>query len=97
MHIGTVNSYNNFIQIASDDMSLGYNAEVNEEAAPQNKELPQNDDFSGSTTENLQPEPTAPEVKPQGGGDDTPLSHDEKKLSMILGAAVIGLAISYFC
>ncbi len=90
--VGTVNSYNNLIQIASDDMSLGYNAEVNEgPALRQNEELSQTDDGSP------QPEPpkAEPQPEPQNVGD-IPSSHDEKKLSLILSTALIGLVVTYF-
>ena len=29
LHVGTLNGYNNLIQIATDDMEFGYNAKVN--------------------------------------------------------------------
>ncbi len=94
IEVGVVNGYNNLIQIASDDMLVGYNPEVNEGTIHRrNEELPQNNNFDVSTTV----EPTTPKTQPivQNVGDD-PLSHDEKKLSLILGASVLGLFIAYF-
>ena len=94
--VGTVYAYNNLIQIASDDMSLGYNAEVNEGVElRQNEELAQTDDSSP------QPEPQNVELVEDDklssqSVRDIPLSHDEKKLSLILSAAVIGLVVTYF-
>ena len=55
LHIGTVNGYNNLIQIVTDDMKVGYNPRVNDEPVPpilsstQIKDdflLPEEDDFS---------------------------------------------------
>ncbi len=95
IEVGVVNGYNNLIQIASEDMLVGYNPEINEGTIHRrNEELLQNDDFDVSTT--AKP-PTTPETQPivQNVSDD-PLSQDEKKLSLILGAGVLGLVIAYF-
>ncbi len=98
MEVGVANGYNNLIQIASDDMLPGYNPEVNEGVElRQNEELSQSDDSS--------PQPEPPKDEPQNvelvegsiqNVGDIPLSHDEKKLSIILGSSVIVLVIAYF-
>ena len=96
LHTGTLNGCNNLIQIATDDMELGYNAEVNDKPShPLTTTTTENDfdfpqiDFEDSTSNFLSHDET--ELM-----QTTELSHDEKKLSIILGAAVIGSAIAFF-
>ena len=129
LHIGTVNGYNNLIQIATDDMEFGYNPRVNDEPVapilsttqieddfPQPEEndfsqipdstkyeTPENDKVDLSEPSEAKPasEAIAVEKKEQQEiaveiDGLVPLTHDEKKLSIILAAAAIGCAIVFF-
>ena len=61
LHVGTLNGYNNLIQIATDDMDLGYNAEVNEETSGI-KSL-ENGDFDFQPKQNERSETSEKKVK----------------------------------
>jgi hypothetical protein len=99
MQVGTVNGYNNLLQIATDDMQLGVNAEVNEESVQV--------DFQSKVDSNQgPPPPSSPSIEneltstPVSTDDirqlDEPLTHDEKKLSLILGVTFIGSVVKMF-
>jgi hypothetical protein len=89
LHVGTINGYNNLIQIATNDMQLGYNAEVNEESnAPIPEPTPVIDDPPPSSTSTPPLTPPSPISLAE-----EPLAHDEKKLSLILLATAIGLSV----
>jgi hypothetical protein len=120
LYIGKINGYNNLIVIASDDLQLGHNDEVNDELPIVNDALfdsPQ-DDFVEPTTvepttvESTTVEPTTVEsidefATPQSKQIDTPdeqipqpkiqkqneLTHDERKLGLILGGTILGSVV----
>jgi hypothetical protein len=121
LYIGKINGYNNLIVIASDDLQLGHNDEVNDEPPIINDEFdsPQ-DDFADDSVESTSVEPTQPTDEfdtPQKQSKlneqfDTPqehdeqkqfdtsqeqqptneLTHDDKKLMIILGSTILGSA-----
>ena len=100
LEIGTLNGYNNFIQIASDDMSLGYNSEVNDQQSVTKSLQSEPDDFQPDPLQEEEPpdntEPLVEDIALGYGGADPALTHDEKKLSLTLGAALIITTIAYF-
>ena len=86
--VGSVNGYNNFIQIATDDMQIGLNSDVNTDSrpnvgdsAPEESPLFLEEVESPPLTERVESPPLTEE----------PLMHDEKKLSLFLAAAAIFL------
>lgn len=87
--VGTVNGYNNFIQIATDDMQLGVNSDVNTDSRPTVEDSPL---FSQAPNDS-----DPPLVEDSGQSQSLtdfqpdPLTHDEKKLSLFLVAAAIFL------
>ena len=97
MKVGVINSYNNLIQIATEDMKVGINASVNDE--PRNIE--------SSYTENYEKDFEDVELNKQNDNIEdyesyedfvdiskTKLTHDETKLSMILaGFLILTLAV----
>ena len=91
LHVGTINGYNNLIQIASDDMKLGFNADANAEV---NANSEANANTVSEIIHGVYSE-DAPKIYTDVSQNDQ-LSHDEKKLSLILGATVIGSAIVFF-
>ena len=86
-HIGTFNGYNNLIQIATDDMELGYNAGVNDEpchlltttSTENDFDFPQID-FEDSTSNFLSHDETELTLYETELTQTIELSHDEKKL-----------------
>ena len=100
VELGTLNGYNNFIQIASDDMSLGYNSEVNDQQSVTKSLQSEPDDFQPDPLQEEEPpdntEPLVEDIALGYGGADPALTHDEKKLSLTLVATLIITAIAYF-
>jgi hypothetical protein len=108
LHIGKHNGYNNLIQIATDNMQLGYNVEVNEESnIPTPEPTPITDDFNSPPPSPSTPTPPSPPT-PTPPSLSTPpspppssvtplveeqLTHDEKKLSLILATTAVGLGV----
>jgi hypothetical protein len=128
LYIGKINGYNNLIVIASDDLQLGHNDEVNDEPPIVNDtlfDLPQDDFVEPTTVEPTTVEPTTVEpttvepttvepidefATPQSKLNkqiNTPdeqipqpkiqeqneLTHDERKLGLILGGTILGSAL----
>jgi hypothetical protein len=99
LQVGMVNGYNNLIQIATSDMTLGYNAEVNEElSVPIPEPTPITDDFDPPPSSPSIPTPPSsppPPLSPISTSSaaslaDEPLTHDERKLSLVVVATAIG-------
>ena len=122
IEVGVVNGYNNRIQIATEDMQLGFNASVNESerALPSEAAKPDADDFETPSVtpskpvdqrsnqmqpnpvNQLNPEATRKATKPETSepieatGGDIPLTHDERKLSLILVGTAIVSVVAFF-
>ena len=122
MEVGVVNGYNNLIQIATDDMQLGFNASVNESSGlTREVSEPDADEFetlakpelveatgvsepaeleltkpelveATGVSEPAELEPTKPEPVEATVGSDISLTHDERKLSLIVaGVAIVSV------
>ena len=86
LHVGTLNGYNNLIQIATDDMELGYNAKVNDEPSANSHPL----NMSTTTTENdLDFEDSTSNFLPY---DETELTHDETELTLTGRKSPVGIS-----
>ena len=106
IEVGVVNGYNNLIQIATDDMKLGFNASVNELDSSEDFETPSKpaDQMRPDPVNQPNPEATKPsevtepdqlllnlETTSELATNETTLNQDERKLSLILGVAAARL------
>ena len=111
IEVGVVNGYNNLIQIATEDMQLGFNASVNESERAIFSEITRevSEDFetpsvtSSKPVNQLNPEATSEPAKRPNleatselATSEAPLTHDERKLSLILGVAAVVFLASFF-
>ena len=125
IEVGVVNGYNNLIQIATEDMQLGFNASVNESERAIFSEItrevsePDAKDFetpsvttskpANQRSDRMQPNPVvtpsrladqrSDRRRPNPETTETskvPLTHDERKLSLILGVAAVVFLASFF-
>ena len=89
MHVGVINNYNNLIQIATDDMEVGINTNVNMvanevEPEPEVNELSETNKQSVINNLNkenpLLTEPETAEPEEFLLAESEPLTHDEKKI-----------------
>ena len=96
LYIGTINGYNNKIVIASDNLKMGQNNDINDDIpVPQLESAPvQQDDFD-DTQDVLPPQQDDSQDKmepPQDSPKKLDLTNDERKLGIILALALLGPA-----
>ena len=112
IEVGVVNGYNNLIQIATEDMQLGFNASVNESGGLPSEitrevSKPDAEDFETPSVTPSKPvkqpnpvvTPSRLAERPNPETTETskvPLTHDERKLSLILGVAAVVFLASFF-
>ena len=113
IEVGVVNGYNNLIQIATEDMQLGFDASVNESERAIFSEItrevsePDAKDFETPSVTPSKPvkqpnpvvTPSRLAERPNPETTETskvPLTHDERKLSLILGVAAVVFLASFF-
>ena len=96
LHIGVINGYNNLITIATDDLQLGRNDEVNDEIqfveeTFDSKENDFSDFLESPIPESIQEsiqEPIQESIQ-----ESENLTHEDNKLRITLGGVILGFSI----
>ena len=104
IEVGVVNGYNNLIQIATEDMQLGFNASVNELDSTTSKDFEtsskpadQQSDLTQQPSEATEPDEMLLNLETTGelATNETTLNQDERKLSLILGVTAVAFLASF--